>query len=254
MYFKDQMLIIVAIICALVNKSDNCDCDVLQVNDPDGLIGYQNFTKQIGDIDGKPYYFSTQRYMIVWYNGYWSYHKYNAHLNKLETNPETTITTTNVFSFENMCKNVTQEIEYDGRFIFVNSQCMSETRNSTCSATQKLTWKFENGLQRKLKAKNPCQFPFIRGNVTYKSCIKRNKSPDTYWCAATVNDTNHLTSWGYCSDLCPLEDNLLKPDDNNSNTTPLTDKEVWFQLDLYYCKQRCGISIVSLEQDDNYQF
>ena len=27
----------------LANESDNCECDVLQVDDPDGLIGYQNF-------------------------------------------------------------------------------------------------------------------------------------------------------------------------------------------------------------------
>ena len=186
-----------------VDGIGKCDCDVLEIKDEDSLIGYQNFTKQNGVINGKPYYFSTQRYLIVWYNGNWNYNKYDAQSNKLER--KTTITTTKLFSFENMCKNVTQKIEYGGRFIFVTSQCLMRD-TSKCSATTKFTWNFEDGSLRKLKAKNPCQFSFIRGNVTYKSCIKRKaKNPGTYWCAATVNETNHLTSWGYCNDLCPQD-------------------------------------------------
>ena len=90
MYCKCRVFIIVAIICSaynvFANKSDHCDCDILQVEGPnaDGFIGFQNFTKQTSILNGKPYFFSTQRNMIVWYNQYWSYDKYNGRLKTWE--------------------------------------------------------------------------------------------------------------------------------------------------------------------------
>ena len=186
------------------NKSeiDNCDCDVLQINDPDGLMGYQNFTKQNGLYqDGKPYFFSIQQNMIISYNNYWYYNKYSADLKLYKP---IKIEALKLFSFENMCKNATRKLEWKGRSIFVNSQCLRH--NSNCLATKELTRNFVNGnhlKEVKLQAKNPCKFPFIYKNVTYESCTKMDR--DKFWCAAIVDDTNHLTSWGYCNDLCPQD-------------------------------------------------
>jgi hypothetical protein len=183
------------------SESDNCDCDFLQIIDPDGLMGYQNFTKQDGLYqDGKPYYFSIQQNMIIWYNNYWYYYKYIAHLKLYQP---IKIDISKLFSFENMCKNVTRKIhEWKGRSIFVNSQCLRH--NSKCLATKEQTRNFIDGnhtKEVKLQAKNPCKFPFIYKNVTYESCTKMDQ--DKFWCASIVDDTNHLTSWGYCNELCP---------------------------------------------------
>ena len=79
-------------------------CDVLQIDDPDGLFGYQNFTKQNTIRNGKPIYFSTQRNMIYWKKHHWSFDKYNAHSNQFEWSKNYAEKS---FSFEKMCKKVT---------------------------------------------------------------------------------------------------------------------------------------------------
>ena len=81
-YFKMcQMFIIMAIIYSshtvLANESDTCECHVLQIRDPDGSIGVQNFTKQNDTMFGYPYYFSTKQNMISSDNKYWYYGQYN---------------------------------------------------------------------------------------------------------------------------------------------------------------------------------
>ena len=206
MYGRYQIFIIVAIIylsySVLANESDNCDCDVLQVNDPLGPIGYQNFTKQNGTLNGKSYYFSTKQNMISW-NNHWFYEVYDPNLVMFEPQQ---LFFKKVFSFENtMCKN--EDTFYNGRSI--KSQCLKD--NSYCFATRELTRNFGKGIhskQVKLEAKNPCRFPFIYKNVIYKSCTKMDF--DEFWCATTVDASNHKTSWGYCSNLCPQEENKLK--------------------------------------------
>ena len=212
------MFIIVAIIyqtCTIVSgkrhtskhgsvftsETDNCDCDVLHIDDSRGVIDNQIFTKQNETYNEKPYYFSSKGNMISWNNHFWSYDTYDSKLmifESLENFPS------KLFSFENMCKNTTRKLEWKGRSIFVNSQCLRH--NSNCLATKELTRNFVNGnhlKEVKLQAKNPCKFPFIYKNVTYDSCTKMDR--DKFWCAAIVDDTNHLTSWGYCNDLCPQD-------------------------------------------------
>ena len=83
MNFRYQIFIIVAIIYSshtvLAIESDDCPCDVLEVIS-DWLVGTQKFTKQIGILNGKPYYFSTKWNLISWKNGtppYWSLERYN---------------------------------------------------------------------------------------------------------------------------------------------------------------------------------
>ena len=188
------------------SESNNCDCDVLQINDPYGVIGNQNFTRQNGTYNEKPYYVSSQWNVISWYRHRWSYYTYNPKFIIIEPN-ETDIT--NLFSFEDMCKGVTIDIFWNRRI--VKSQCLiSQTRN--CSANKELTRINEGsrapGIHEKLQANNLCKFPFIYKNVTYKSCTK--KDYDKFWCATTVNAKNHLTSYSYCDDLCPQEDNKSK--------------------------------------------
>ena len=130
------MFIIVTIICSLysvlANESANCDCDVLYVKSINALIPYQNFTKQNGVLNGKPYYFSNEGTMIVWHNDYWSYDKYDASLKEWDS---TQINVTKPFSFDNMCKRIIQQINYKGTLTHVSSQCLED--NSNCLATQK---------------------------------------------------------------------------------------------------------------------
>ena len=93
-------LIIVAIIYSyysiLAIESNTCDCDVLQVNDSSGVIGYQNFTKQSGTLDNKPFYFSLKKGLIYSNSGQWSYAIYDE-FGELKT----------YFSLESICKNAT---------------------------------------------------------------------------------------------------------------------------------------------------
>ena len=191
------MFIIVAIIYSsytvLANESGRCECNVLQIRDSYGLIGIQNFTKQNGTYLGNPYYFSTKQNMISSYNEYWYYRQYNATEKKFELRQK--YSKEDFFSIENKCKNETKK---SGKYISAISRCLRD--NSDCSGTIELFYNFKGV---KLQAKNPCKFPFIYKNVKYKSCT--NITHNKYWCATTVNATNHLTSWGYCSDSCPLE-------------------------------------------------
>ena len=186
----------------LANEND-CDCEVLQVEDPDGKIGYQNFTKQNGTRNGKPYYVSMQKNMISWNHNFWSYDKWSMKRFQLA---ETYFT--QFFSFENKCEDVTGEIYQNRILVHVKSQCLRE--NNKCFATKEFSQNLEDGHRSKvtkLLAKNPCKFPFIHNNITYKSCTKREH--DKFWCATTVNATDHKTSWGNCNDLCPEEEDII---------------------------------------------
>ena len=196
------MFIIVVIIYSsytvLANESNNCDCDVLQINDPYGSIGNQNFTRQNGTYNEKPYYVSGQWNMISWNNHFWSYDTYNSKFKMIESSK---IHSPNIFSFEHMCQNVTKKVFWNGSI--VKSRCLRD--NSNCSATNDFSMKFKDK-QVKLHSKDSCKFPFIYKNVTYFSCIKRGKYLDKFGCATTVDFTNKVTSWGYCNDLCPVQD------------------------------------------------
>ena len=71
-------LIIVAIIYSCYNilaiKSNTCDCDILEVNESNGPIGYQNFTMQSGTLYDKPFYISMKQHVIYWNNvDHWCY-------------------------------------------------------------------------------------------------------------------------------------------------------------------------------------
>ena len=189
------------------SESHNCDCDVLQINDPYGSIGNQNFTRQNGTYNEKPYYVSGQWNMISWNNHFWSYDTYNSKFKMIESSK---IHSPNIFSFEHMCKNVTKKVFWNGRI--VKSRCLRDNllRNRNCSAIKDLT-RINQGIHEKLQPSNPCIFPFIYKNVTYKSCTK--KDYNKIWCATTVNATNHQTSFGICNAFCPLEDIVIKPDE-----------------------------------------
>jgi hypothetical protein len=117
---------------ALANESDDCKCDVLEING--GLIFYQNFRKQNDTHNGKPYYFSDQWNLISWKFHHWSYEKYDTSLKKFVT---TAMYNPKFFSFDHMCKNVTGEIFREGKHIFINSRCLRD--NGNCSATNDLT-------------------------------------------------------------------------------------------------------------------
>lgn len=209
MNIRCQLFIIVAFIYFSYGVSandfvrfpnDNCACDVLQVIGPDSLFGKQNFTKQNGTLNGKPYYFSTQRNMISWNNEgeNWSYDKYNKAIKELEFIQKFD---KGVFTFDQHCKNNTWKVTWNQKKTDIHSQCLTDT--SMCSATKKLTRIIDSN-EVKLQSKNPCQFPFIYDNVEYNSCTKDNR--DSFWCATTVDANNKKTSWGYCNDLCPLEE------------------------------------------------
>ena len=150
MYVKCQIFIIFAIIhssyCGNVrfpNESGNCSCDVLEV-ESDWLDGIQKFTKQIGTLNGKPYYFSTKWNLISWKNGapnYWSLDKYNSFSNVFESTA--TFTTLKMFSFDNMCENKKWTLTDEGGNKVTRSQCLEDT--SDCPNTKKLTTSLKNG-------------------------------------------------------------------------------------------------------------
>ena len=114
MHVRCQMFIILTLIylfcSALANKSDPCDCDVLKINDPGGLIGFQNFTKQRDALNGKPYYISNEKHMISWNSQFWSYYKYNPFNNELDQMKNYS---TKLFSFANECKVVKGSTNWD---------------------------------------------------------------------------------------------------------------------------------------------
>ena len=193
-------------------ESNDCDCDVLEINDPHGSIGNQNFTRQNGTYNEEPYYVSGQWNMISWNNHHWSYdtsNTYNSNFKIIESNK---IHSTNFYSFEHMCKNVTRKVFGNERERFVKSRCLRDNllRSRNCSAINELI-RINQGIHEKLQPSVPCKFPFIYRNVTYNSCTK--KDYNKIWCATTVNATNHETSFGICNALCPREDFVIKPDE-----------------------------------------
>ena len=90
------------------------------------MFGYQNFTKQNDTLNKKPYYISNQFYRISWNGLYWSYHKYNASLNKFE--PTNKNYATKSFNFENKCNDVTVSISWGmGEYFLSKKQCKKPT-------------------------------------------------------------------------------------------------------------------------------
>jgi hypothetical protein len=114
-----------------------------------------------------------------------------------------------------MCQTVNRVIKLNGHSTVINSQCLKDNSNCLATKEQEKTRNVtnENQVRKQVTLQNPCQFPFKLRNVTYNTCIKRGKThPDKFWCATTVNGTNH--KWGYCSDSCPKEeDNKLEADE-----------------------------------------
>ena len=243
MYVWHKMFIIVAIIyhsCAIVSSESNnvsivnCDCDVLQITSPSFSV---NFTKQNGLISKKPYYFSMRRNLISWSKQKWFHYKYNSEMEMFYIIQQLN---ENFFSFEKTCKNVTRGMNWKGKDINITSQCLRH--NSKCLATKELNWYRFTGFttkEIKLQAKNPCKFPFIYKNVTYNSCTNQD-ARDKFWCATSVNATNHKTSWGYCNcscDICPKgKDIMLKDgeDVSSEGTNMLKVGEDVFSEDTGY--------------------
>ena len=104
MHVRSQMFIILTLIypfySVLADKSGPCDCEVLLINNPGGVIGFQNFTKQRDALNGKPYYISNEKNMISWNGQFWSYDKYNLYNMELEQKRNYS---TKLFSFANEC-------------------------------------------------------------------------------------------------------------------------------------------------------
>ena len=210
MKIRYQIFIIVAIICSsytvLINGINSCDCDDLQIQDPDGDIGNQNFTKQNDTHNTKPYYFSIQRNMLSWKvpEKKWSYEVYNSTTKKFESRRNYGTAT---FSFENGCEKRSSNLfDKNNNPATLISQCLKD--NSNCLATKEFTKNFLVGnksfsSQVLLHAKNPCKFPFSYKEVTYHSCTK--KDHEKFWCGTEGYDKDHQSSWGFCSTLCPME-------------------------------------------------
>ena len=200
-------LIIVAIIYSYYNilaiESNTCDCDVLQVNDSSGVISYQNFTKQSGTLDNKPFYFSLKKGVIYSKDEQWSYAIYDDSKGfvELKTYPKT------FFSLESICNNETWTLGWPNK---VHTRCLKDNSKNTCSAIREFTVNVNIGDQKQInvQARDPCKFPFVYENVKYKSCTRKGHK---FWCATSVNSTqlstNHYPeSWGYCNDFYPKEE------------------------------------------------
>ena len=129
MYLRCRTFLILAITYSsygvLPNEIENCDCDVLQVSG--NLMGNQDFTKQNGNLNGKPYYFSKQQDMIYWDKKYWSFEKYNADLEEFSSST-LKFPGAKLFSFENMCQKLSAS------YGLWTSSCLRE--NNNCSATK----------------------------------------------------------------------------------------------------------------------
>ena len=116
MHVRHQMYIFLALIYlffnVLANETGPCECDVLQINNSNGVIGFQTFTKQNDAHNKKPYYFSVlpNRNMISWNGQYWSYEVYNQSFKTFESRRNYS---ENSFSFERNCENSTLPINWD---------------------------------------------------------------------------------------------------------------------------------------------
>ena len=91
-----------------LNRSNNCECDVLQIYSP--AFGTYNFTKQNDTHNDKPIYFSTSMHMISWDNKsqHWFCEKYEKKVFNLQQTLDPFS-----FSFENLCENVTREVYWN---------------------------------------------------------------------------------------------------------------------------------------------
>ena len=73
---------VLAMIClylnAVINATENCDCDIIQIYDPENPNQYHNFTYAYKDENG-PVYSSNEKYHLLWNNteGSWSWDIFN---------------------------------------------------------------------------------------------------------------------------------------------------------------------------------
>ena len=62
---------VLAMIClylnAVINATENCDCDIIQIYDPKNPDQYHNFTYSYRDVNG-PVYSSNEKFHLLWGN------------------------------------------------------------------------------------------------------------------------------------------------------------------------------------------
>ena len=229
-------------------KINSCDCDILQVNETDNLMGYQNFTNQNRTLNGKPFYFSTQGNILYWKSDSWSYSG-PVYDNNLKHLVEINSYHTEIFNLESVCKG---KIRTGKANDVIKTQCLKH--NNACFARRGAIFNVSDEtlnmeIELVLRTNDPCKFPFIYENVTYTSCTKKD-FPSAFWCATTVNATNHYQGhYGYCNDLCPNEDqcdcNVLQvneSDDLMGNQNFTKQNGTWNGKPFYFSMQQGRIS------------
>ena len=208
MIVKGKTLIILILICLhyFTFANENCDCDTLQIHYSGDPKNYYNLTKQSKIINGKPFYFSLDAYLLWWSNGNSSWEGNSEPYCKILPNIQV--------DKDLSCLSVSDDQKWTqlwkGDKGVIESKCLR--RNDGCSAVRQESGKLQDTFNNENKLfqweatyRATCIFPFQYNNKTYHSCTKENY--DQLWCATSTDAvTSNLRQWGYCDESCLIQD------------------------------------------------
>ena len=200
MIVKGETLIILILIClqyfTFAIESENCDCDTLQIHYSGDPKNYYNLTKQSKIINGKPFYYLLDAYILWWNNSSSSWRGCQSSKILPDIQVDRDLSCLSVSNDQNWT------LLWKGDKGVIDSKCFR--RNDECSAVREESGKRQDFIWE-ATYRAPCIFPFYYNKKTYYSCTKEDY--DLLWCATATNaSTLNLTQWGYCDESCLIQD------------------------------------------------
>ena len=193
--------------CILANESQNCNCEILQIYNSENPSLYHNFSKQAGEINGKPFYFSIKSRMIHWSNleNRWMGNIYLKQYGVFgPIGPPHNDAIANLIEHNSSCLSFSSERNYND---VTKVKCLVDNFGK-CFAIRQQKGEIQTGKTHldtthyEATAKAPCVFPFKYRNVTYYSCTTMDFGE--FWCATLIDATTlKWRQWGYCNKSCP---------------------------------------------------
>ena len=191
------------------HTKENCECDILQIYDPEDLTKSHNFTKEIDDITKSTMYSTKQHHYFWWSNEegswIWNFFTLSNYTSKnsgcLGSHPGSVWylnwQVQNGFAIKPVGE---WKVLPNGQSNLVESRCLALKSNDNKCDIKNQTYRL-GFLNSKRVA--PCELPFKYKKNEYKTCTTKDK--DSMWCATWVDDERNMINWAYCNAICPVE-------------------------------------------------
>ena len=199
---------------AVINATEYCDCDILQIRDPKYKNQYQNFTRTEDLV-----YSSNDKYHL-WWNKTGKTWFWDRLTPSLEENKNVNCLGVQNDKFElflevnngfvsSYTKDKKVKILPNGFSDSLISRCLVVNENDF-DIVETCEWSYPLELTNS-KIEAPCSiFPFKYNNTEYNNCTNDNDP----WCSTSVDVGLKSKTFGFCNEFCEKKDTQGKSDDD----------------------------------------